>query len=93
MKLANDYIDDLAQSITVETIRVPDTNVVIAAAFLGKAVLAVEWSACMDAVDFDLDIGRSIAGEKAFAAAQGKLWELEGWAQLRERSPLKEIVN
>lgn len=66
-------------------VRPNGSTTTLAHAFLdGNFYLATGASACVSAENFDAELGKDIAIKGAKAAAEDKLWELEGYA-LRER--------
>lgn len=66
-------------------VRPNGSTTTLAHAFLdGNFYLATGVSACVSVENFDAELGKDIAIAGAKAAAEDKLWELEGYA-LRER--------
>lgn len=66
-------------------VRPNGSTTTLAHAFLdGQFYLATGVSACVSVANFDAELGMKIATGNAKAAAEDKLWELEGYA-LRER--------
>lgn len=51
----------------------------------GVFFLASGFSGCVDPANYRADIGRDIARKSALAAAEQKLWELEGYALYQRR--------
>lgn len=58
-----------------EFLRIPDSTVTVCVIFLENGFKSVGHSACVDASNFDENIGRDIAYENAF----NKIWEIEGY--------------
>ena len=62
-------------------VRPNGSTTTLAHAFLdGKFYLATGVSACVSTENFDAEIGKNIAADRAKAAAKDKLWEMEGYA-------------
>ncbi|MDM1734526.1 hypothetical protein HX116_12035 [Acinetobacter towneri] len=74
-------IDALKERITYTTEQCPGgTTSTFVHAFLdGKFFLATGFSACVNAENFDADIGERLARSNAEKHAENKLWELEGY--------------
>lgn len=74
-------IDALKDRITYTTEQCPGgTTSTFVHAFLdGKFFLATGFSACVNAENFDADIGERLARSNAEKHAENKLWELEGY--------------
>ena len=74
-------IDSLKDRITYTTEQCPGgTTSTFVHAFLdGKFFLATGFSACVNAENFDADIGERLARSNAEKHAENKLWELEGY--------------
>lgn len=76
-------------------VRPNGSTTTLAHAFLdGKFYLATGASACVSVENFDAELGKDIAMKGAKAAAEDKLWELEGyalWKRLGE--PLLESIR
>lgn len=74
-------IDALKERITYTTEQCPGgTTSTFVHAFLdGKFFLATGFSACVNAENFDADIGERLARGNAEKHAENKLWELEGY--------------
>lgn len=82
-KVTTEQIDALMQQVTYETHIVPGTTTTIATAMLKIGLvtftLANEFTACVDARNFNAQLGAKYAIEKAAKVAREKLWELEGY--------------
>jgi len=74
-------IESLKDRITYTTEQCPGgTTSTFVHAFLdGKFFLATGFSACVNAENFDADIGERLARSNAEKHAENKLWELEGY--------------
>lgn len=74
-------IDSLKDRIKYTTEQCPGgTTSTFVHAFLdGKFFLATGFSACVNAENFDADIGERLARSNAEKHAENKLWELEGY--------------
>ena len=74
------HIDALMERVTYIHLRIDGTTTTVVAAVLdGSFVLAVEAASCVDARNFNAEIGVEIATKRAERAAKDKLWELKGW--------------
>lgn len=82
-------IDQLMRRVTYIYVECPGntTSTFVHAYLDGKFSLATGHSACVSPENFDADVGRKIAENKAVAAARDKLWELEGYRLYREITP------
>ncbi len=74
-------IDSLMERVTYTVEQRPGgTTSTFVHAFLdGKFFLATGFSACVNAENFDAEIGESMARGNAEKLAENKLWELEGY--------------
>lgn len=87
-------IDALKERITYTTEQCPGgTTSTFVHAFLdGKFFLATGFSACVNAENFDADIGERLARSNAEKHAENKLWELEGYRLFaKPQSPKNHI--
>ena len=74
-------------------VRPNGSTTTLAHAFLdGNFYLATGVSACVSVENFDAELGKDIAIAGAKAAAEDKLWELEGYA-LRERLAAAPVAD
>ena len=74
-------------------VRPNGSTTTLAHAFLdGDFYLATGVSACVSVENFDAELGKDIAIAGAKAAAEDKLWELEGYA-LRERLAAAPVAD
>ena len=74
-------------------VRPNGSTTTLAYAFLdGNFYLATGVSACVSIENFDAELGKDIAIAGAKAAAEDKLWELEGYA-LRERLAAAPVAD
>jgi hypothetical protein len=71
-------IEDLIHSVSYY--QFPETTVTVCCMTLANGYNTVGESACIDPVNFDAELGRTIARKNAFE----KIWALEGYA-LRQR--------
>lgn len=80
-RVTKDQIDALKQRVTYTVEQRPGgTTSTFVHAFLdGKFFLATGFSACVNAENFDADIGERLARGNAEKQAEAKLWELEGY--------------
>jgi len=78
-RITNDQITKLMESVNYHTYVVPGTTTTVAVAMLDGFTLCQEITACVDPANFDADLGRKYAIEKAAGVARNKLWELEGY--------------
>jgi len=76
-------IDALKERITYTTEQRPG----------GTTFLATGFSACVNAENFDADIGERLARSNAEKHAENKLWELEGYRLFAEPSPPKNHIE
>lgn len=80
-RVTKDQIDALMDRVAYVTVQQPgDTTSTFVHAFLdGKFFLATGFSACVNAENFNADIGERLARSNAEKNAENKLWELEGY--------------
>ena len=78
-KLTSEDLEALIEA--VEYTSVPASTATVCVLRLHCGFIVTGQSACLNPEDFDLEIGKDIAYEKAFE----KLWDLEGYHQLRSR--------
>lgn len=70
-------------------VRPNGSTTTLAHAFLdGSFYLATGVSACVSVENFDAELGKDIAMKNAKAAAEDKLWELEGYALWKQMAAL-----
>ena len=88
-------IDALKERITYVTEQCPGgTTSTFVHAFLGgKFFLATGFSACVNAENFDADIGERLARSNAEKQAENKLWELEGYRLFAGTSQPKNHIE
>ena len=88
-------IDALKERITYTTEQCPGgTTSTFVHAFLGgKFFLATGFSACVNAENFDADIGERLARSNAEKHAENKLWELEGYRLFAGTSQPKNHIE
>lgn len=73
-------IDELMAGVRYETHVVPGTTTTVATAIAANGfTLASEVSACASPENFDAEVGRTIAVQRAEQVARDELWKLEGW--------------
>ena len=73
MKLTEKHIDDRIDTVTYQ--HVPGTTTTVCTIKLVNGFVLLGQSACIDAADFDEQVGKDIAYKKA----RDKIWELEGY--------------
>lgn len=80
MKVEFEYIQEMVNSLEFKFAIVEDTTTTICKAVLpnGFTVGSGE-SACVDKNNFDEELGRKFAKERAIADATNELWKLEGY--------------
>lgn len=81
-----DHIDNCMEQVFVcfsHPKEAPTTTIATAMLGTNGFVLAVEFSACVSKENFNAEIGKRIAKDKALKAAKDKLWELEGYVLAR----------
>jgi len=79
-KVPFDHIQKLKESLEYKFERVGDTTVTGCWAFLPNGFqIAYGESACVDFDNFDFELGKKYAKERAEHSAENKLWELEGY--------------
>ena len=80
-RVTKDQIDALKQRViyTVEQQPGGTTSTFVHAFLDGKFFLATGFSACVNAENFNTDIGERLARGNAEKQAEAKLWELEGY--------------
>ncbi|MGQ1177889.1 Gp49 family protein [Acinetobacter baumannii] len=80
-RVTKSQIDALMErvSYTVEQCPGVTTSTFVHAFLDGKFFLASGFSACVNAENFDAEIGERIARSNAEKSAENKLWELEGY--------------
>lgn len=78
------WIAAAMREVAMVAYRMPNTTTVVTSAFFRGFCLATEYAACVDPKLFKLEVGEQIAGKKALAAAEQKLWELQGWLLHRQ---------
>lgn len=80
MKVEFEYIQEMVNSLEFKFAVVEDTTTTICKAVLpnGFTVGSGE-SACVDKNNFDEELGRKFAKERAIADATNELWKLEGY--------------
>lgn len=83
--ITQERIDCLIDSATIEVKTVFDKCTVVALKTVDGFVI-VESSACVDAVNYNEEIGKQICMERI----KNKLWELEGYKLQLSRSGLNE---
>ena len=80
IKVTKEQIDAIMAGVTYHVYRVPDTTTTIAVAFDKDGFsLGVGMSACVDPANYDFELGKKYACERAEYDARNKLWELEGY--------------
>lgn len=80
-KVTPEQINALRQRVTLVTDQPEGTTSTFVHAYLdGKFFLATGHSACVDPANFNAAMGVDYATERALAAVENKLWELEGYA-------------
>ena len=79
-KLSQQHIKKLTDSLDYKFERVASTTVTGCWAFLPNGFkVGYGESACVDPANFDSELGKKYAKERAEQAAKDKLWELEGY--------------
>lgn len=78
-RITNDQITKLMESVNYHTYVVPGTTTTVAVAMRDGFTLCQEITACVDPANFDAELGKKYAIEKAASVARNKLWELEGY--------------
>ena len=79
-RVPKERIDELMAGITYHVYRVPDTTTTVAVAFTDDGFsLGVGTSACVSVENYDFELGKKYACEKAEQESREKLWELEGY--------------
>ncbi|WP_271270511.1 Gp49 family protein [Aliamphritea hakodatensis] len=78
-RVTKESIDAIMAAVDYHTYVVPGTTTTVAVAMIHGFTLCQEITACVDAKNFDEELGRKYAIEKAAAVARDKLWELEGY--------------
>ena len=77
--------------VTYHVYRVPDTTTTVAVAYSEDGFrLAVGASDCVDPANYDFELGKKYACERAEHDARNKLWELEGYHLFKS---LQESAN
>lgn len=79
-RITLDHINELMEKVTYHTHVVPGSTTTVAVAMLEGFTLCQEITACVDAKNFNAELGAKYAIEKAKVVAKDKLWELEGYA-------------
>lgn len=81
-------IDARIDSVTYH--RIPNTTITVCAIKMVNGFTVIGESACVDPVNFNVELGKEFAYEKAF----GQLWVLEGYllAERIYQSTIKEEV-
>lgn len=85
-KVTPQEINALMDSLEYKTLRVDGTTTTIVVAILpqNNYVLGFGSSACVDAANFDAELGEKIAKQNCYTKCLEKLWELEGYALAKE---------
>ena len=79
-KVPFEHVQKLKESLEYKFERVGTTTVTGCWAFLPNGFqIAYGESACVDPDNFDFELGKKYAKERAMQAADNKLWELEGY--------------
>lgn len=80
MKVEYKDIQDMVESLEFKYAIIEDTTTTVCKAVLpnGFTVGSGE-SACIDPNNFDIELGRKYAKERAIADATNELWKLEGY--------------
>jgi hypothetical protein len=78
-RITNDQITELMSEVEYHTYVVPGTTTTVAVAMRDGFTLCQEITACVDPANFDAELGKKYAIEKAAGVARNKLWELEGY--------------
>lgn len=73
------HIDKLAGQFKYVYHNFEGTTTTVCAVFLDEFMLAIEYSACVSKENFDIEVGRKIARERAHNKALNHLWTLEGY--------------
>lgn len=80
VKVAFSHISDLLDSLEFEYERIGTSTTVVCYAFLPNGFSVGKGdSACVDPDNFDLDLGKKYAKERAVTEATNELWKLEGY--------------
>ena len=74
-----DQIEALMEKVEFKVHIVEGTTTTMAVAVLEGFTLAKEFTACVDPLNFNKELGEKYAILKSKAAAKDKLWELEGY--------------
>lgn len=79
-KVPHEHIEKLKNTVEYKFERVGNTTVTGCWAFLPNGFqIAYGESACVDPNNFDFELGKKYAKERAMQNAENKLWELEGY--------------
>lgn len=79
-KVPAERINQLMTGVTYHVYRVPDTTTTVAVAYSEDGFrLSVGASDCVDPANYDFELGKKYACERAEYDARNKLWELEGY--------------
>ena len=79
-RVTKDHIDSLVEQLSYKFHVIEGTTTTSCAVFLKDFMLAQDYSACVSPANFDEEIGRKIAKERAHRKAVDELWKLEGYA-------------
>lgn len=79
-RVTKERIDSLVENFTYKFHVIEGTTTTSCAVFLKSFMLAQDYSACVSPENFDEQIGRKIAQERAHRKAVDELWKLEGYA-------------
>jgi len=87
-RVTKEEMDGLVDSLKYWVGQVEGTTTIVATAVLPMGddnfTLATEYSACASPENFDYELGKEIACQKAEDAARNMLWLLEGYALKKE---------
>jgi hypothetical protein len=79
-RVSHEHIEKLKNTVQYKFERVGETTVTGCWAFLPNGFqIAYGESACVDPNNFDFELGKKYAKERAMQNAENKLWELEGY--------------
>lgn len=83
-------IDVLEKSLTYQYHQFSDTTYIVCIAIMATGfVIASGYSACVNSKNFDEELGKKIAKERACRMARDKLWELEGYHLMMSQQEVK----
>lgn len=79
-KVPYEHIQKMMSTLDFQFERIGDSTVTVCCAFLPNGFqVSTGESACVDPANYDQALGEKFARERAIAAAESKLWELEGY--------------